>query len=88
MKTDKLAKAAKKAQEAGYEYIHVLVMMQQNTRLYHIMPISDVLFVGHWVPARIQVTKDDNGRNQTTVRVTNQLPEKSIEKSEVLRRFK
>lgn len=50
--------------------------------------VDDVIRIGHWLPATVRLVKNAEGKEQPIILATDTLPEKHIDKSEALRRFR
>lgn len=80
MKDKKLVKAAEKAKENGYEFIHTVVKYEGGKPLYHIVNIDVILQLGKWLPAESKFLEDGS----FGTKVWTNLPEKSISKANAL----
>lgn len=80
----KLIKAAEKAKEHGYEFIHSVVKYEGGKPLYHVVNIDVILRFGKWLPAESKFL--ENGDFAT--KVWKDLPEKSISKVNALSLYK
>ena len=88
MKKGRLVKAAEGAKAAGYEFLSALIMVKEGKRLYNVVHVDDVIRIGHWLPATVRLVKDAESKEQLIFFATDILPEKHIDKSEALRRFR
>ena len=97
MKNEKLIKAAEEAKKDGYEVMFSIVKYENKKPLYHLVNIDVLLKFGKWPAAKIEILPvrkiytvkgEETVIYQHGVKVWKDLPEKSINKSEALRKYK
>jgi len=79
-----LVRAAEGAKAAGYEFMTAIVKKQDEKLLYNVVSIDHILKFGEWSPAESKIL--EGGLH--AVKVWDKVPEKSISKSEALRKYR
>ena len=96
MKNKKLIQAAEGAKRDGYDFLSTIVKYENGRPLYHVVSIDVILKFKEWPPAKIEIMEPlkvvAEGKEveipQHGVKVFRKLPEKTISKTEALRRYR
>ena len=78
MNEKRIVTQARKAKEAGYEYVASIVKSVYNTGYYNVVPLDDIIKAGKWIPAPHGQWPSRSGGNWHGRIGQNWLPEKTI----------